>query len=236
MSSEKIRLSSGHLNCLIKFLSVLSKVTCFLQYLNYIEIVNITPNRKMEMNVDVILNELSSSEKQYHQGLKETATFIREIQESRDVISTLGEEFQILDTTFRHYNEILMGWFWKKVFFLSQIIHWVIIFKISLFWDLFQFHNIFSEELQSKALNPEELLELFQVNKAKMKTKYALFAHTLKLSQFIINEKGEIIKKLNPNIRLSDSLTRAVRNGFKNFSYMSKKYFIILWHFSILNN
>ena len=65
----------------------------------------------MEMNVDVILDELCSSEKQYHQGLKETATFIREIQESRDVISTLGEEFQILDTTFRHYNEILMGWF-----------------------------------------------------------------------------------------------------------------------------
>ena len=61
-----------------------------------------------------------------------------------------------------------------------------------------------------------------------MKTRYALFAHTLKLSQFIINEKGEIIKKLNPNIRLSDSLTRAVRNGFKNFLDMSKKHFIIL--------
>ena len=64
-----------------------------------------------------------------------------------------------------------------------------------------------------KASDPEELLELFEVNKAKMKTRYALYAHTLKLSNFIINGKGELFRKVNPSINLSDALTRAVRKG-----------------------
>ena len=64
--------------------------------------------------MDVILNELCNSEKEYHQGLEKTATFIREIQESNDVISSFGEEYQILDKTFKHYNEILMGRFQKR--------------------------------------------------------------------------------------------------------------------------
>ena len=111
-----------------------------------------------------ILKELSQSEDHYHQGLKKTAAFIKTILESREEIEAeIGENFDILDTTFKDYNEIL------------------------------KFHNNFSIQLQKRTSQPQELLELFQVNTAKMKTKYAQYAYTLKWSLHIARDDGNKI-------------------------------------------
>jgi len=75
---------------------------------------------------------------------------------------------------------------------------------------ILKFHDQFSPELQSKVFQPEKLLELFERNKAEMKTRYALYVFPLKWSLDIINANSRTFRDFNSEFSLTDELTKAV--------------------------
>ena len=76
---------------------------------------------------------------------------------------------------------------------------------------ILKFHDQFSPELQTKIFHPEKLLELFVKNKAEMKTRYALFVYPLKWSLDIVNANSRTFRDFNPELSLTDELTKAVQ-------------------------